>query len=123
LTQYADYQFYQAFTEDEAVFTTASCFDKYAIKATQYIDRYTFGNIKMPLDNDVHEKVKACCCELAEKLYSYDEQLKKGVTSESVGDLSVHYESSVAITQRTSQEIKEIIHNWLANTGLMYRGV
>lgn len=118
MTPYADYQFYQAFTADEAVFSTASCFNKYSLKATQYINRYTFGNIKTP-DN----KVKMCCCELAEKLYSYDNLIKKGITSESVGDLSVHYESSVTITQRTSQEIKEIIYNWLANTGLLYSGV
>ena len=118
MTPYADYQFYQAFTADEAVFTTASSFNKYAIKATQHINRHTFGNIKTPDDT-----VKMCCCELAEKLYSYEKQLQKGVTSESVGDLSVHYESSVTITQRASQEIKEIIYNWLANTGLLYRGV
>lgn len=115
---YADYQFYQGFSADEAVFSTASCFNKYALKATMYINRHTFGNIKIPDDT-----VKMCCCELAEKLYSYDNLIKKGVTSESVGDLSVSYESSVTITQRTSQEIKEIIYNWLANTGLLYRGV
>lgn len=118
MTSYADYQDYQEFSADEAVFTTASCFNKYALKATQYINRYTFGNIKTPDDT-----VKMCCCELAEKLYNYDNQIKKGVTSESVGDLSVHYESSVTITERTSKEIKEIIYNWFANTGLLYRGV
>ena len=118
MTPYADYQFYQSFTADEAVFSTASCFNKYALKATMYINRYTFGNIKEP-----NNEVKMCCCELAEKLYSYDEQMEKGITSESVGDLSVHYESSVTITERTSKEIKAIIYNWLTNTGLMYCGV
>lgn len=115
---YADYQFYQSFTGEEAVFSTASCFDKYALKATMYINRYTFGNIKEP-----DKRVKLCCCELAEKLYLYDEQTRKGIASESVGDLSVHYESSESIEKRNSREIKEIIYNWLANTGLMYRGV
>lgn len=115
---YADYQYYQLNYSNEAVFSTASCFNKYSLKATQYINRHTFGNIKIPDDT-----VKMCCCELAEKLYNYDNLIKKGVTSESVGDLSVSYESSVTITQRTSQEIKEIIYNWLGNTGLLYRGV
>lgn len=118
MTSYADYQSYQEYSKGEAVFSTASCFDKYALKATMYINRYTFGNIKEP-----DERVKLCCCELAEKLYLYDEQTRKGITSESVGDLSVHYESSETIEKRTSKEIKEIISNWLSDTGLMYCGV
>lgn len=119
MTPYADYQYYQFnYSADEAVFGTASCFNKYSLKATQYINRHTFGNIKTPDDN-----VKMCCCELAEKLYNYDNLINKGVTSESVGDLSVSYESSVTISQRTSQEIKEIIYNWLSDTDLLYSGV
>lgn len=118
MTSYADYQDYQEFSGEEAVIPTASRFNKYSLKATQHINRYTFGNIKTP-DNTV----KMCCCELAEYLYSYDNLIKKGVTSESIGDLSVHYESSETITQLASREIREIIYNWLENTGLLYRGV
>lgn len=119
---YADYQFYSFdyLNGNSAVFSTAESFLPYACKATQYIKRYTFNNI--PATN-VPECVKMCCCELAEKLYSYDKQISKNITSESVGDLSVSYESSVTITQRTSQEIKEIIYNWLSNTGYLYRGI
>lgn len=118
---YADYQFYSFnyLNGNSAVFSTAESFLPYTRKATQYINRYTFNNIP----DDAPECVKMCCCELAEKLYSYDKQISKNITSESIGDLSVSYESSVTITQRTSQEIKEIIYNWLSNTGYLYRGI
>lgn len=119
---YADYQFYSIkylANEASAVIPTAESFLKYARNASQYINRYTFNRIP----DTVLEEVQMCCCELAEALYNYDQLINRGVASESVGDVSVSYESSVTITQRTSQKIKEIIYNWLENTGYLYRGV
>lgn len=118
---YADYQFYnlEYANGNSAVFNTAESFLPYSRKATQYIKRYTFGNVPQ----DVPESVKMCCCELSEKLYSCDKIINRGISSESVGDLSISYESSVTLLQQKSQEIEEIIYNWLSETGLLYRGV
>ena len=52
----------------EAAIDTAS-FPFYAMKATQIIKQYTFGNIS---NAEIIDEVQSCCCELAEFLYRED---------------------------------------------------
>jgi hypothetical protein len=121
MTVFADYDFYknEYLLGRKAVIDTAS-FAFYARKATGIITQHTFGNIK----GEIPECVKMCACELAELLYNYDNaESSNGITSESVGDMSKSYESTETRKQNLNQSIKSVLSLYLANTGLLYRGV
>ena len=92
----------------------------YARSATQKIRLYTCDNID---ENNIPECVKMCCCELAEKLYSYEQSDNDGVSSESVGGWSKSYESTSNKQRNLKSDIREIVYKWLSNTGLLYRGL
>lgn len=99
-------------------------FPRYAIKASNMIRKYTFGNIdeSKPIIDDV----QYCCCELAEQIYACavrDADSASNVASEKDGSWSVTYESREKIEEADLKVQKGIIYNWLANTGLMYCGV
>jgi len=123
MTNYADYEYYTG-TYKGAVIDAAS-FDMYALKATQIVKQFTFNRIDI---NNILEEVKMCCCELAEYLYRKEnadndtEATIKGLTSETTGSHSVSYETTEAREQAHNNIIKVIIYNWLAMTGLLYRG-
>ena len=122
MTVFADYDFYKKeyLCGKNAVIDTAS-FDFYARKATQKIKVYTFDNID---ENNIPECVKLCCCEVAELLYKDENSTNiKGLSSERVGDVSVSYESADSQRQVLSKNIKSVIYSWLADSGLLYRGV
>jgi hypothetical protein len=117
MTYYADYAYY-ASTYKGAVIDTAS-FDLYARKATQEIKKYTFNRVD---EANISDDVKMCCCEVAEALFKSDQEDTKGVASEKVGEYSVSYVSPEAKEKLLSVSIRSIIYNWLAMTGLLYRG-
>lgn len=121
---YADEKYYTDtyLCGKKAVITTA--FSYYARKASQIIDRYTFGRVD---SNNIPECVKMCCCEVAEHLYTNDTATDNGtknnVTSERIGDLSVSYGGAEAQSKATAANVRSAIYLWLADTGLLYRGV
>ncbi len=117
MTNYADYAYYTG-TYKGAVIDTAS-FELYARKATLEIKKYTFYRIA---DTDIPDDVKMCCCELAELLYKDKQEDTKGVASEKVGEYSVSYVSPEVKEKLLSVSVRSIIYNWLAMTGLLYRG-
>jgi len=117
MTNYADYTYYID-TYKGAVLDTAS-FDLYALKATQKIKLYTLDRINV---DNISEEVKMCCCELAELMYKHDREDSNGITSEKVGEHSVSYVSPEAKEKLLNLSVKSIIYNWLAMTGLLYRG-
>jgi hypothetical protein len=117
MTNYADYAYYTG-TYKGAVLDTAS-FDSHARKATLEIKRYTFNKID---DTDIPDDVKMCCCELAEAIYKNDKSRHSGKTAEKIGEASVSYESDANIDTKLTKDIATVIKNWLANTGLLYRG-
>ena len=119
MTNYADYAYYTE-TYKGAVIDTAS-FDYYARASSQVIRRFTFGNIN---ESAVPDEVKMCCCELAEHLFIVEKQIKEagGKTSEKVGEYSVSYEKLVDVRANGDLQSYQIIQNWLAMTGLLYRG-
>lgn len=119
---FADYGFYTAdYLKNQAPTVEMPVFDFYAQKATNEINRLTFGNIAEPVD----ERVKMCCCELAELLFGFDENEKEqgGVTAESVGGWSKSYENGESRRQLLSQKIKSCVRSWLSGTGLLFGGV
>lgn len=117
MTNYADNAYYTD-TYKGAVIDTAS-FDLFARKATQEIKKYTLNNIN---EASIPDDVKMCCCELADLLYKSDQEDTKGISSEKVGEYSVSYVSPEAKEKLMSVSIRSIIYNWLAMTGLLYRG-
>ncbi len=123
---YADCKFYtkEYLSGRKAVIDTAS-FDFYARKATQIVKTYTFKNVD---EAEIPECVKMCCCEVAELLFKADNSsasssISSGISSEKVGDQSISYESADSQRQALSSNIKSVIYSWLADTGLLYRGV
>lgn len=121
MTVFADENFYKEeyLCGRKAVIDTA--FNFYARKATQIIKNYCGEDVDVVIAGD---RIKLCCCELAELLYT-DEQSgsQSGISSESVGDMSVSYESTESTKQLLHKNIKSVVYSYLADTGLLYRGV
>ena len=115
---YVDYSYYTDTYKGRAIPETA--FDNLILKAEGLVDTYTFNRISeiMPY----MDKVKMCCCELAESLFKADKEYTKGIASEKVGEYSVTYTSPEAKEKQLSKSTANIINNWLAMTGLLYRG-
>ena len=119
---YADEKFYHEMylCEKNAVLT--SSYEYFFREASLIIDHYTFGNID---PEKIPETVKMCCCELAENLFSESKMMSEnaGIQSESVGGWSRSYTDKNQIRTFFRMEERRIIFKWLANTGLLYRGV
>lgn len=122
MTAFADYSYYTTnyCRSREPVIGLAE-FDFYADKATAEIDRLTFGNIT----DASNERIKHCCCEIAEMMYKHDKAVEEhgGVVSESVGGWSKSYEGEESQRQLLSQKIYACIRSWLSGTGLLFSGV
>lgn len=121
MTVYADSDFYtREYLSGRQAVISPAVFPYYARKASSYIDQYTFDGIDA---DNVPDVVKMCCCELAETLFRLENSPSfNGVTSERVGDISRTYESGEAKQQSLNVSIKNVVHAWLLNTGLLYRG-
>lgn len=117
MINYADSTYYTG-TYKGGVIDTAS-FDLYARKATLEIKKNTFGRID---DTDIPDEVKMCCCELAEAIYKADKSRHSGKTAEKTGEASVSYESDTNIDIKLEKDTVKTVYNWLADTGLLYRG-
>lgn len=119
---YADEKFYKEayLCEKSAVIT--SDYEYFFREASLLIDRCTFGNIDF---ENIPQAVKMCCCELAENLFSENKSLTEnvGIQSEFVGGWSRNYTSKSEILTNFKSKRKRIIYRWLADTGLLYRGV
>ncbi len=104
----------------EAVLDTAS-FPFWERKASQVVQKYTFGNIGE--NEPISEVVQGCVCEVAELLYEHDRQKRKndGIASEKVGEYSVSYRTEKS-TEEKEREVCGVVWEWLANTGLLYCG-
>ena len=103
----------------QAVIDTA-VFPFYAQKATQVIKQYTFDNIDE--NKPFKDEIQMCCCEVAELIYKHEEEDNGNVSSEKVGEHSVSYVDKQKIEEVLRGKCTEIIQNWLAMTGLLYRG-
>lgn len=124
MTAYADYNYYTVtYLAGKTAAVTAAEFPYYANQATALINQYTFGNINA---DNVPDEVKMCCCNLVDELHSMatsETAGKAGISSESVQGWSVSLESTEARKNAVKSAQKDIIKQWLYNTGLLYSGV
>ena len=123
MTAFADYSYYTVeFCRGAQPKMELPTFDLYARKAPAEINRLTFGNITEP---PADERVKLCCCELAELLCAFDGRSAEsgGVASESVGGWSKSYEDGESQRQLLSQKTNACVRSGLAGTGLLFSGV
>lgn len=110
--------------------------NKYGSRASNFIDYYTRNHAK---DHADMQEVILCCCALAEQFVAIDEaeaavrdamaQDNPNIASQTVGNYSVTYRSTAdaaAAAIRTAADARAqlvvIARQYLANTGLLYRG-
>lgn len=92
-------------------------FSKFKIKAFYYLKQITFNRC---VDKKFEIEVKFALCEMIEKLYKYEKD--GGIkTSESVGNHSVSFK--VKEDSSLEKEIYKVANIYLADTGLLFRGV
>ena len=115
------YKFYtETYLSGKEAVLDAASFPYWERKASSTIRNMTFGNIDET--KEIPEAVQMCVCEVAELLYTQDKKTKEsGVASEKVGDYSVSYH--VQSEEEKKAEIRNVVVQWLAGTGLMYCGV
>lgn len=127
---YADYKFYE--TEFFGDLIPELQFEKYAARASEFIDYFTMGraakNASLPA-------VKKCCCALAEQYFDIDTVRKAAfakvtsdgiIASESVGSHSRSFRNGTEGVQAVTAaeaELANIARRFLMPTGLLYRGV
>lgn len=117
---YIDYSYYTDTYKGSSI--PESAFDRVANKAQAKIDYYTFNRIDETAD--YMNKVKMCCCDIAEQIYTHDTaKTGNGIASEKVYDYSVTYVSQKETEQAFNSKIVSCINEWLAMTGLLYRGL
>jgi hypothetical protein len=107
---------------------TAS-FALYADRATTAVEFHTFERagviITANTDTATIDKIKMATCAAAEALYNADQQASGAsgtVASERVGDYSVNYAVSQDATLTTDAKVSSAMREYLAFTGLMFRG-
>lgn len=120
---YASFEFYEdkyfgsALTEQE--------FARASKRASSFIDYYTMGKAKDYPDTD--GAVAMCCCALAEQ-YQIIENAKAQsisggeVKSQTVGAWSKTYASGTETAEAARKVLADIVMEYLAGTGLLYRG-
>ena len=135
---YATYDYY--FCPFNGTILEAETFDRYALRASAFLDYYTQGRAAKHPDLDA---LKMACCALAEqyqlmelsqaaaaKAMNYTMSSAGGeLSSETVGPHSKTYRSggesaaaAMTAVQSSRTALADIARQYLAGTGLLYRG-
>ncbi len=113
---YADYDFY---TQDYlGTIADETTFKRLALSASAFLDAITFGNIDKT--QDIRGEVKFAMCAVVDVKQDYATG-KRGVQSESAGKVSVTYAGAADRTEET--DCYKAAYEFLANTGLLFRGI
>ena len=105
-----------------------ACFQRCAVKASAYIDMFTFGRINEG-NVSAFPSVVLCACEMAEAIFfaTGENGNKKEKKSESTDGYSVTYVTETADGQAVEETLKKKLYGiaklYLINTGLLYCGV
>lgn len=118
MNSYADYTFYIDNYHGNCI-KSADEFKRLVIEASGYLNQITLGRIKEPTD-----EVKIATCAIADVCYRQSKaDTEKDVASESVGPHSITYVKKTKTYEDYQREKLEKARLYLANTGLLYRGV
>lgn len=115
--KYADYDYYTKVYLGTAI--TAEKFGPNIFAASALVDRLTFGRVQRLVV--VPDAVKMAACAAAESIYWNMESIGREITSENNDGYSVTYNTAVSSAEATSHAVMQI-RNFLAPTGLLYRG-
>lgn len=139
---YADYEFYTASFFGTAI--NEADFPRLSSRASDFLDYYTKGKAENVEDEKITLALAKACCAIAEQMQT-DENNKAiaakaqsaalesdtgEIKSESVGSWSASYATSADYTGQSAKEAvtvqragyASIAFEYLANTGLLYRG-
>lgn len=120
---YASYDFYTNEFYGNVIGSTD--WDKYASRASDYIDYITGGKAKTY--DDVNGNLAKACCAVAEQIAVSDSISSSmsvaGLASETVGSHSVTYRSGAEIQASMKAGMLNAAQMYLFPTGLLYRGV
>lgn len=125
---YADFEFYTGRYLGSSI--GEADFPRLALRASQFLDYYTMGKSKKKPEL---EELKMACCAIAERVSVVEAAnaaaVKSvsgdGLKSESVGSYSVSYETAsekINAAQGAREGYAAIAREYLAHTGLLYRG-
>lgn len=90
-----------------------------AIEASFYLNELTLGRIGEPID-----EVKMATCAVAEITHKeYVQMNEDQIASESVGPHSVSYVKKTKTADEFNRDKMKTSRMYLANTGLLYRGL
>jgi hypothetical protein len=116
---YADYTYYTGTYLGEDI--PSASFARLSARASQKIDRLTFG--RAADDEDYTDEIKMAMCAVADTLYSYEQGGSvSGIQSERVGDLSVTYAGTSSKQMPITAQCRQAAVEYLGSTGLMYAG-
>lgn len=134
---YATYEEYLTIYSG-TLFTSEEQFRFFGERASDFLDVVTFDRLHREdcteIYGDVWDKVKKCCCALAENLFYYDTKTNPDASasggtkqSESIGKYSVTFSNPLddleALTGSTFRQLqRQTVMDALGNTGLLYRG-
>ena len=119
MSAYADFEFYV--TEYCGNQIDGDSFPRLSMRASEFIDYVTMNKASKDPDSD---KVKRCCCALAEQLATLEAANDTGtIASESVGSHSVSYRSTAEVNASINVRLMQTARRYLASTGMLYRGI
>ncbi|MCB5776022.1 MULTISPECIES: hypothetical protein [Clostridia] len=133
---YADFPYYQDFYLGSMI-RDPTAFGRAAERASEYLDMVTFGRLLDGVPDPWEDRIRKCCCALAEAIVTYQAYGTGGAegiglkTAETIGAYSVSYatptESISALlngeTSGLQDYLKSICIRYLGGSGLLYRGV
>lgn len=118
MRQYADYEFYKEVYCGSDILDE-NIFKRMVIKASFFLDELTLGRIKEPT-----EEIKLTVCAIADIEYKEQKENNEDqIASESVGPHSISYVKKTKTTEEYAREKMRVARTYLANTGLLYRGL
>ena len=127
MAAFVDLAYYTGTYKGTAI-PTAS-FALYADRATTAVEFHTFERagviVTANTDTATITKIKMATCAAADALYYADQQASGGagtVASERVGDYSVSFAVSPDTALTTNAKVSNAIREYLAFTGLLFRG-
>lgn len=125
-----DYEYYSKTYGGSSI--PESSFNEYSLKASSKVNHYTFNRIN---ESNINDNIRNTACEIIDLLFSQVHLIKKQVddkiiASETVGPHSINYvnnssskEKRILSQEELEKECYRICYEYLASTGLMYRGV